>query len=117
MLDQLWRVRPIVEDEAQRLRRIQGAERVSKIIISFEPLDDGTLVALHTHEGRSVAAIVHPRHSLDGGNRRWSLAGDIGDRAARPRGTCNSLSSACAEAAEALGIELGIDVVGYEVTR
>lgn len=98
---------------------------MDRVIIHFDRLDDGTLVAIHTHEGRTVAAIVHPGREVrvpygDGYTviirRRWSLAGDIHDISARPCGSADLASLSCAEAAHALGIELGIDVVGYEVT-
>lgn len=89
------------------------------IVLRFARLEDGTLVAIRG----GVAAIVHPPTSLgpDGGRLpvgkylvRWSLAGD-GIPAEHPRGVGTSRTQSCAEAADALGAHLGVQVAGYEV--
>lgn len=94
-------------------------DKPEPVVLRFDRLDSGELVAIHTHEARSVAAIVHTRHDeLDDlvHVRRWSLAGDI-DPSTRRRGESSSATLACAQAAEALGIELGVEIAGYEVPR
>lgn len=86
------------------------------LLLRYDRLDTGELVALHTHEGRTVAAIVHPERQDENYRwaRRWSLAGDV-DPAARPHGHAMSATTACGEAAEALGQLLGIEVDGWTV--
>lgn len=97
-------------------------------IATFDRLGSGELVAILTHEGRSVAAIVHPPRAtssqaehpgaLDATERPWSLAGDLDPgNIVRPCGLALSATAACAAAAEALGIELGIPIDGWEVQR
>lgn len=89
-----------------------------RAVLTFDRLDTGELVALHTVDGRTVAAIVHPERPswlVPGVQiRPWSLAGDI-DRTRRPRGTARTVSVAMGEAARALGRELDIAVAGVEV--
>lgn len=91
-------------------------------VLRYDRLDDTTLVATASHDGRSVAAIIHPRSAADRVYhwRRWVLAGDGIDPATRPEGTCTGMGSsrdACAEAAQAVADHLGIIVDGYEVAR
>lgn len=89
------------------------------LVLNFDRLDGGELVALgHADDGRVVAAIVHPERGswiVPGVTvRPWSLAGDV-DRARRPRGHARTVRTACGEAAEALGRELGIGIDGWTV--
>ncbi len=91
-------------------------------VLHFERLHDGTLVALASNDGRSVAAIVHPprlNEDTTGGEweNHWSLAGDL-----HPHDAAHGVvlgdrrrHISCAEAAHALGESLGITVNGYEV--
>lgn len=87
---------------------------MTAIRLEFDRLETGELVALHSHEGRTVAAIVHVgwTDQLDTA-RRWSLAGDLADRSARPQGHAPSTRSAAGEAAAALGAELGVGITGW----
>lgn len=86
------------------------------LVLRFDRLDGGELVALHTHEGRTIAAVVHPERGswiVPGVTvRPWSLAGDV-DPVRRPRGHAKAATTACGEAAEALGRELGIEIDGW----
>lgn len=82
------------------------------VILSYDRLEGGELVALASNGGRTVAAIVHPARC---GVRPWSLAGDIDDRTNRRRGESTHAPQAAAEAAQALGVELGLTIDGWEV--
>lgn len=82
-------------------------------VLHFDRLDGGEIVALHTAGGRTVAAVIAAVCGPRG--IRWSLAGDV-DPAARPQGYAAITRTACAEAADALGRELGIEIAGWTVT-
>lgn len=84
------------------------------VTLTFDRLPGGGWVAMHTHEGRTVAACVLLPTAILG--YRWALAGEITDHADRPQGGSDRSVTAMAEAAAALGLELGVDVTGYEVT-
>lgn len=99
----------------------QLAEIAAPVTLRFDRLLSGELVAVHSHQGRAVAAIVHPRHDeLDDvePSRRWCLAGQLRSTTdeLRPHGTARSTAIAMGEAAQALGAELGIQVDAEEVT-
>lgn len=96
---------------------------VPRLVLRFDRLHDDTLVATASHEGRSVAAIVHPPRLNEDDTteaeweNHWSLAGDTHET-----DTVHGMVPGhrrrhvtCAEAAHALGESLGVIVAGYEV--
>lgn len=85
---------------------------MAALVLNFDRLSGGELVTLQTASGRTVAAVVSSVCGPQG--IRWSLAGDI-DPAARPQGYAQTTRTACGEAAEALGQELGLDIDGWTV--
>lgn len=94
-----------------------GPTPYDPIVLRFDRMADGTLVAVHSAGGRAVAAIVHPHvESLSAvPMRRWCLAGQLRDTTRRPAGEHANAARSCAEAAKALGVELGVDVAGWSV--
>lgn len=90
-------------------------DTITETTIQFDRLPDGTLAALLTIDGQTVAAIVHPRRDNHAPERRWVLAGDVPKGTHRPAGLAPSGRQACAEAAQALGTYLGVTITAYEV--
>ena len=97
------------------------------MVVRFDRLPTGELIAAKSRDGRTVCVIVHNPSSIhvhDNGDmhidatapvHRWSMAGDGIDHDTRPGGSSTMRTTAVAQAAAALGRELGWAIYGWTV--
>ena len=86
------------------------------IHLEYDGIESVGYAALATVRGRTVAAIVH--HRNESGTYRWSIAGDWEpdpDTGQRPQGETVELDDALRDAADALGRNLEVGVIGWSV--
>lgn len=90
------------------------------MVVRFDRLPTGELIAAKSRDGRTVCVIVHPARKDPIRLERaaayhWTMAGDMADPEARPSGSSSMMTTAVAEAAAALGRELGWAIYGWTV--